>query len=45
MMRPAKGTQQRQKEDEKKQEQKHMDVHEAFSLLEMRRWDHFLLRR
>jgi len=45
MMGPAKGTQQRQREDEQEHEQKHMDVHEAFSLLEMRRRDGFLLRR
>ena len=36
-MGPAKGTHQRQKEDEKEQEQKHMYVHEAFSLFVMRR--------
>src|SRR5512135_678839 len=43
-MGPAKGTQQRQKEDEQEHEQKHMQVHEAFSLLEMSRRDHSLLR-
>src|SRR5437868_10268267 len=31
------------REDEKEHEQKHMEVHEAFSLLEMRRRDRFLL--
>jgi hypothetical protein len=45
MMGPAKGTKQRQKEDEKEQEQKHMDVHEAFSLPEMSRRDRFLLEK
>jgi hypothetical protein len=35
-MGPAQGTEQRQQEDEQKREQKHMDVHEAFSWLEMR---------
>ena len=44
-MEKAVGTQQRQREDEQTHEQKHMDVHEAFSLLEMRRRDLFLLRR
>src|SRR5512135_3515059 len=32
-MGPAQDTQQRQRADEKEHEQKHMDVHEAFSLL------------
>jgi hypothetical protein len=41
----AKGTKQRQRADEKEHEQKHMYIHEAFSLLEMRRRDRFLLRR
>jgi hypothetical protein len=41
----AKSTQQRQREEEHEHEQKHMDVHEAFSLLEMGRRDRFLLKR
>ncbi len=44
-MGPAKETQQCQREEEQEHEQKHMDVHEVFSLLEMRRWDRSLLRR
>jgi hypothetical protein len=40
---PAKGTQQRESEDEQEHEQKHLDVHEAFSWLKIRRRDRFLL--
>ena len=43
-MEPAKGTQQRESEDEQEHDQKHLDVHEAFSWLKMRRRDRFLLR-
>jgi hypothetical protein len=45
MMGKAVSTQQRQKEDKNEQEQKHKDVHEAFSLLEMRRRNRFLLKK
>ena len=44
-MRPAKGTQQRQRDDEQTHEQKHMQVHGAFFLFEMSRRDCFLPRR
>jgi hypothetical protein len=44
-MEPAKGTKQCQRADEQEHEQKHRYIHEAFSLLEMRRRDRFLLRR
>jgi hypothetical protein len=43
-MRPAKGTQQCEREDEQEHKQNHMDVHEAFSRLKMSRGDRFLLR-
>jgi len=37
MLRPAKSTQQRQRDDEQAREQKHIQVHGAFSSFEMRR--------
>ena len=44
MMGKAVGTQQRQSEDEHDHEQKHLEVHEAFSLLEMSRRGPLFLR-
>ena len=43
MMRPTKGTQQCQGDDEQDHEQKQLYVHEAFSLFEMSRRIPFLL--
>jgi len=44
-IRPATGTQQREREDEEDHKQEYMQVHEVSSWLEMRSRDRFLLKR